>query len=142
MNPMTDERLMMRPRPWARMCGRTSFVIRMTPKTLMSKTPWACATEFSSAAPIEPMPALLTRTSIRPNRSITCWTAAVTDVVTGHVEVEERHPGERGDARGVAAGADHLETRRDQRERGCLPDAGGRTRHERHRPSCRHHELP
>ena len=35
--------------------------------------------EVSSAAPIEPMPALLTRTSIRPNRSITCWTAAVTE---------------------------------------------------------------
>ena len=35
MKPWTDERLMMRPRPWARMCGRTSFTMRMTPKTLM-----------------------------------------------------------------------------------------------------------
>lgn len=70
----------MRPRPWARMCGRTSRTMRMTPKTLMSKTAWACATVLSSAAPIEPMPALLTRTSIRPNRSIICWTAAVAEV--------------------------------------------------------------
>jgi hypothetical protein len=45
----------------------------------MSKRRWACATEFSSAAPEEPMPALLTRTSIRPNRSITCSTAAATE---------------------------------------------------------------
>src|SRR4051794_21359552 len=80
MKPCTDERLMMRPRPRDRMCGRTSLTKRMTPKTLMSKTPWACSTEVSSAAPIEPMPALLTRTSIRPNRSITCWTTAVTDL--------------------------------------------------------------
>ena len=28
----------MRPRPWARMCGRTAFVMRMRPKTLTSKS--------------------------------------------------------------------------------------------------------
>src|SRR3990170_3289837 len=50
MNPCTDERLMMRPRPRARMCGSTSFTMRMTPKTLMSKTTWASAAEESSVA--------------------------------------------------------------------------------------------
>jgi hypothetical protein len=71
--------VMMRPLPWARMCGKTAFVIRITPKTLMSKTPCACATELSSAAPVEPIPALLTRMSIRSNRSMTCCTALATD---------------------------------------------------------------
>jgi len=40
---------------------------------------WAWLTEFSSTAPAEPMPALLTRTSMRPNRSITSSTAAVAE---------------------------------------------------------------
>jgi hypothetical protein len=31
MNPTTDEMLMMRPLPRARICGRTAFVMRMTP---------------------------------------------------------------------------------------------------------------
>ncbi|MFF5653999.1 hypothetical protein [Streptomyces collinus] len=38
--------------------------IRMTPKTPVSKTGRACSTEVSSAAPVEPTPALSTRTSI------------------------------------------------------------------------------
>ena len=45
-------------------------------------------------------------------------------LVTAHVEVDERHTVERGDARGVAACADHVETRSGQRERCCPPDAG------------------
>src|SRR5206468_5610437 len=36
-------------------------------------------TELSSLAPDEPTPALLTRTSMRPNLSITCPTAVATD---------------------------------------------------------------
>ncbi len=71
--------LMIRPLPWALMCGRTALVMRMRPKTLTSNTPCAWTTEFSSAAPAEPIPALLTSTSSRPNRSITCWTTAATD---------------------------------------------------------------
>ena len=69
----------MRPRPWARMYGRTAFVMRMTPKTLISKMRWSCATELSSAAPAVPIPALLTRTSSRPYRSITRPTTELTD---------------------------------------------------------------
>ena len=75
MNPGTEEMLMMRPRSRARMCGRTALVMRMRPKTLTSKTPCAWATELSSAAPAVPAPALLARTSMRPDRPITCWTA-------------------------------------------------------------------
>ena len=30
-NPLREETLMTRPRRWARMCGRTALVIRMTP---------------------------------------------------------------------------------------------------------------
>src|SRR5215217_8237952 len=78
-SPSTDEMLMMRPRPWERMCGRTAFVMRMRPKKLMSKTRWSWATELSSAAPAAPVPALLIRTSSRPNRSITCRTSVLTD---------------------------------------------------------------
>src|SRR6266540_1339034 len=77
--PKTEETLMTRPPPWARMCGRTAFVMRMTPRTLMFRMLWAWVTEFSSTAPAEPMPALLTRTSMRPNRSITSSTAAVAE---------------------------------------------------------------
>lgn len=40
---------------------------------------WAWLREFSSTAPAEPTPALLTRTSMRPNRSITSATAAVAE---------------------------------------------------------------
>src|SRR5437588_6978084 len=78
-NPSTDEMLMMRPLPWARMCGSTALVSRITPKKLMSKTRWVWATELSSAAPAAPVPALLTRTSSRPNRSITRRTTVLTD---------------------------------------------------------------
>ena len=70
---------MIRPVPAARMCGRTAFVIRTSPKKLMSKTRWSWATELSSAAPAAPVPALLTRTSSRPNWSITRPTAVLTD---------------------------------------------------------------
>jgi hypothetical protein len=79
MNPSTEEMLMMRPRPRARMCGKTALVMRMRPKTLTSKTLCACAAELSSAAPAAPTPALLTRTSRHPNRSITRWTTVLAD---------------------------------------------------------------
>ena len=52
--------------------------MRMTPKTLMLNSLWSCATELSSA-PAVPIPALLIKTSIRPNRSITCWTTVLAD---------------------------------------------------------------
>ena len=44
-------------------------------------------------------------------------------LVTGHIQVEERHPVALGDTRCVSARSDHLETGLDERERGGLPDA-------------------
>jgi hypothetical protein len=44
-------------------------------------------------------------------------------LVAGHVEVEIGHPGGRGEARGVAAGSDHLETCAGERDRCRLADA-------------------
>src|SRR5215217_9190670 len=78
-NPPTDDMLMTRPLCCARMWGRTALVMRMRPKTLTSKTIRSWATELSSLAPDEPMPALLTRTSMRPDRSSTSRTAPATD---------------------------------------------------------------
>src|SRR5512133_2147076 len=78
-NPPTDDMLMTRPLSCARMWGRTALVMRMRPKTLTSKTIRSWATELSSLAPDEPMPALLTRTSMRPDRSSTSRTARATD---------------------------------------------------------------
>src|SRR5579859_8109760 len=105
-SPSTDEILMTRPRRRARMWGRTALVMRTRPKKLTSKTRWSWATELSSAAPGDDI------TDQRANR-----------LVAGHVEVEERHSGVRGDTRGVAAGADHLETGLDEGEGGSLADA-------------------
>lgn len=40
MIPKMEDRLLMRPPSRARVCGRTSFTVRMTPKTLMSDSAW------------------------------------------------------------------------------------------------------
>jgi hypothetical protein len=80
------------------------------------------------------MPALLTRTSSRPNPLDHLPDHSGDRRLTGDVEVEEGHALARGDVLGVAACSDHLEARFDQRERGCSSDAGGRTRHEGYRP--------
>src|SRR6185312_9585861 len=77
--PPTEDTLIMRPLRWARICGKTALVMRMRPKTLTSNTPCAWATEISSAAPLAPTPALLTKTSSRPKRAITCPTTLLTD---------------------------------------------------------------
>lgn len=64
--------------------------MHITPKTLVSNMSWACTTEVSSAAPIEPAPALLTRTS--PSVLLQHLLDRVGDRgVAGHIEVEERH---------------------------------------------------
>lgn len=74
-NPNIDKILTTRPLPCFRMCGSTALVIRITPKTLMSKSHCDWAIEFPSLAPLRPMPALLINTSIRPNSEITASTA-------------------------------------------------------------------
>ena len=54
--PNIDEILTMRPPPGPACAGRTALVIRMTPKTLISKSRRDWAIEFSSLAPASPMP--------------------------------------------------------------------------------------
>src|SRR3954470_13528775 len=77
--PRTELTLMVRPPPCSRICGSTARVIRIEPKTLVSNSARACSIELSSAAPAMPTPALLTSTSIRPDRSSTSRTTPATD---------------------------------------------------------------
>src|SRR6266568_5073499 len=140
-SPSTEEMLMIRPFPAARMCGRTAFVIRTSPKKLISKTRWSWATELFLRGPgcagarvvdqhVEPPEPLDYTPDRRADR-----------LVTGHVEIEERHLVQRRDARGVPTRADHLESGIDQRERGCFPNARGGARHECYWLSCCHRGL-
>src|SRR5215471_1218844 len=55
-----------RPSRWARMVGSTARVARTAPKKFTSKRSRAWAVSVSSIAPTMLLPALLTRTSIRP----------------------------------------------------------------------------
>ena len=84
--PPTDDRFTTRPDRAARMYGRTARVTASRPNTLTSKSARASASEVSSTVPTRPRPALLTRTSIRPNRSIAASTAA--RHLLGHADVE------------------------------------------------------
>src|SRR5215208_2274729 len=77
--PRTELTLMIRPLPCSRMWGSTARVIRIEPKTLVSNNARVCSIELSSAAPAMPKPAVLTRTSIRPDRSSTSRTTPSTD---------------------------------------------------------------
>src|SRR5215217_5320370 len=77
--PNTELTLMIRPLPCSRICGSTARVIRIAPKTFVSNSARACSIELSSAAPATPTPALLTKTSIRPDRSSTPRTTPATD---------------------------------------------------------------
>src|SRR4051794_34652678 len=79
MNPRTELTLMIRPSPCSRMWGSTARVIRIEPKRLVSNKARACSIELSSAAPETPTPALLTRTSMRPDRWSTSRTAPATE---------------------------------------------------------------
>src|SRR5215212_3411407 len=79
MKPRTELTLMIRPLPCSRMWGSTARVVRIEPKRLVSNKARACSIELSSAAPETPTPALLTRTSMRPDRSSTSRTAPATE---------------------------------------------------------------
>src|SRR3954463_730522 len=130
--PRTELTLMIRPPPCSRMCGSTARVIRIDPKTLVSKSARACSIELSSAAPAMPTPALLTRTSIRPDRSSTSRTTPATDTSSVTSSGREpppppRPPGGRPPARAV-----HSEPGADERMRGRLTDPRRRSRHKRY----------
>ena len=135
MKPRTELTLMIRPLPCSRMCGSTARVIRIAPKTLVSNSARACSIELSSAAPATPTPALLTRTSIRPDRSSTSRTTPATDsssvTSSGRNTTPSRFsPGGRPAARAV-----HGEPGADERTRGRLTDPDRRSRHKRY-ASC------
>ena len=55
----------------ARSCGSTACVIAITPNVLVSNTSRIVAIGVASNAPISPMPALLTSTSIGPASATT-----------------------------------------------------------------------
>lgn len=63
------------PDPCLRMTGSTARVTLIRPKTLRSNSDRASASVISSNAPSKPRPALLTRTSMPPNRSTAASTA-------------------------------------------------------------------
>src|SRR5215211_2263327 len=77
--PRTELTLMIRPLPCSRMWGSTARIIRIEPKTLVSNSARVCSIELSSAAPAMPRPALLTSTSMRPDRSSSSRTTPATD---------------------------------------------------------------
>ena len=73
------------------MIGSTSFVISARPKTLISNMRLTSSSSLSSTAPKYPMPALFTKTSIRPNACMACCTLAliaVLSVTSSSTEIE------------------------------------------------------
>src|SRR5215217_296745 len=65
---------MMMPAFRSRNCGSTAWVTRMVPKALVSKSDWAMSIGVPSRAFSQPIPALLTRTSIGPAAAMACCT--------------------------------------------------------------------
>ena len=92
----------MMPERRSRNCGNTAWVIAITPKVLVSKSSRAVVSGVASKAPMAPMPALLTSTSIGPAAS----SAAAIDSRVGDVEREHaqrtRAAGPRAGVRMVA----------------------------------------
>src|SRR5258708_25108959 len=77
--PTSDPMFTIRPDRWSRIKRSTAWVIRKTPKKLVSNSCFASSIVVSSSEPIRVYPALLTRASIRPARSRTVRTQEWTD---------------------------------------------------------------
>src|SRR5215472_4155931 len=77
--PRMEPMLMIRPSRCWRMEGSTARVTRRSPMTFVSKMTFACSAVKASVTPADPMPALLTRTSILPTLASTLLTPASTD---------------------------------------------------------------
>lgn len=88
--PCTELKFTILPFPWRRITGNTALVTRKTPKTFTSNNDLAWAIEDSSAPPSSPMPALLTRRSMRPASASTSSTSFATDAssVTSQVSMD------------------------------------------------------
>ncbi len=117
----------MRPWPWARMRGRTAFVMRTRPKKLRLKRLWAWATEFLDGAGRAETGVV--DEDVDPSEPFDHFLDGGGDgFVTGHVEIEEGHTGGRSESRGVPSGSDHLEPGRDEGASGCATDPRRRPR--------------
>src|SRR5215472_2832422 len=77
--PRMEPMLMIRPSRCWRMEGSTARVTRRSPMTFVSKMTFAWSAVKASVTPADPMPALLTRTSILPASARTLLTPASTD---------------------------------------------------------------
>jgi hypothetical protein len=77
--PRIEPMLMIRPSRRWRMEGSTARVTRSSPMTFVSKMTFACSAVKASVTPADPMPALLTSTSISPASASTCSTPASTE---------------------------------------------------------------
>src|SRR5215467_11045277 len=77
--PKIEPMLMIRPSCRWRMEGSTARVTRRSPMTFVSKMAFACSVVKASVTPAEPMPALLTSTSILPASARTFVTPVSTD---------------------------------------------------------------
>src|SRR6267142_4081284 len=77
--PRIEPMLMIRPSRCRRMEGSTARVTRRSPMTFVSKMTFACSAVKASVTPADPMPALLTSTSILPASASTVSTPASTD---------------------------------------------------------------
>jgi hypothetical protein len=64
--PAIELTFTMAPLRRSRIPGSTAWIIRMAPKQFVSKRSFAQSTGTSASGPPPPMPALLTRTSTRP----------------------------------------------------------------------------
>ena len=74
--PAVEEIVTIRPERWARMIGRVARVTLIGPKKVVSIWARNSSGVSSSKNPALKLPALLTSTSIRPNRSTATLTAA------------------------------------------------------------------
>ena len=135
MKPRTELTLMIRPLPCSRMCGSTARVMRIEPKRLVSNRARACSIELSSAAPETPTPALLTRTSMRPDRWSTSRTAPATDSSSVTSSGRNTTPPRFSPAAALRLVPYTVNPAPDQRTCGRLTDSGRRSRHKRY-PSC------
>jgi hypothetical protein len=76
--PTLDVTLTIVPEPRSRIWDTTARVTPITPKVFVSKTCRITSSGVASSAEKRPIPALLTRTSICPNRAIPSATALAT----------------------------------------------------------------
>ena len=94
---IVEDMLMIEPPCAATITGRTALATRNTPRTFTAMTRSHSSSEVSSTVPTPAIPALLNRTSMVPNASITDVTSAVHDAFVGHVDGERRRrPAARG----------------------------------------------